>query len=227
MPEYAAAREGAAAYFGAGSMLKGGQKFVTGKFDIDETRDVLGKATGVERQLFRHGFVSRMLEKLNASSDRRSVLNKIYDTPASREKIELVMGSKDARELEALLRIEGILDLARQRIKGNSWTARRLYDIGLVGGAGVGGEGYYRKDPYSMATGALVAALASGGRHVDQRVLQRVAELMIAKDPKIVQKGLQVVARSYMDALRSTDRRIAAVGARQLTPTMQDLTTSR
>jgi hypothetical protein len=66
-------------------------------------------------------------------------------------------------------------------------------------------------DPKEAASGAFIAALASGGKKIDSRVAQRVAEMLMSRDPKVLSKGVSLVAGNgrLMSALRSADNRIA------------------
>lgn len=214
---YAMARQGAAQFFGAENALEAGQNYVTQSFATGETRRALAQMSQQERQLFQDGFVSRFVETLEQVGDRRSVLNQIAQSPAAREKLNLVLGRQRATELEAGLRVEGIMDLARGAIQGNSTTARQLAELGLAGGAttAVGGYGIINQDPQSMTIAAMSAALLAGRRGVDARVARRVAEMLVSDDPKVLLNGIRMVARNqrFLDGLRSADRRIASVGA--------------
>jgi hypothetical protein len=211
VPSYARARAGAAHFFGAENALEAGQNFVTAKLSNQEARAALGRMTPQERQLFQDGFVSRFIDNLGETADRRSVLNKIAESPAARERLNMVLGQQRSAELETHLRVEGIMDLARGAVQGNSWTAKRLYDLGLAGGAGLGAHGGYNMDPKEMTYGAVLAAIASGGKHIDQRVAQRVAQLLVSNDPRMLQLGITIASRNsrILDNLRGVDRRIA------------------
>jgi hypothetical protein len=95
-----------------------------------------------DKQLFQDGFVSHFVNRLNEGGDRRSVLNKIGESPAARERLQIALGPQRANELEAGLRAEGIMDTARKALQGNSTTARQLVELGLAGGsAGLEGWG--------------------------------------------------------------------------------------
>lgn len=218
VPAYGTARAGAAHFFGAENALEAGQNFVTSKLENDAAKTAIAKMTPTERNLFRDGFVSRYIQTLNETGDRRNVLNKIADTPAARERLNMVLGPDRANEMEAMLRVEGIMDMARSAVQGNSWTARRLYDMGLAGGAGLGAMGGYNMDPKEMAAGAVMSALASGGKKIDSRVAQRVGQMLASQDPQMMLRGLKLISRNngMMDTLRSVDRRIAAAGSEQM-----------
>lgn len=217
VPSYQQARRGAAGFFGAENALEAGQNFVTQNFATAETRRALAQMTGAERRLFQDGFVSRFVETLERVGDRRNVLNQIAGSPAAREKLNLVLGQQRSAELEAGLRVEGIMDLARGAVQGNSTTARQLAELGLAGGAttAVGGYGIINQDPQSMTIAAMSAALLAGRRGIDARVARRVAEMLVSDDPQVLLNGIRMVARNqrFLDGLRSADRRIASVGA--------------
>lgn len=215
VPSYAQARAGAAHFFGAQDALEAGQNFVTSKMANADARQGLARMSPTERQLFQDGFVSHFVNRLNESGDRRSVLNKIGESPAARERLQIALGPQRANELEAGLRAEGIMDSARRALQGNSTTARQLVELGLAGGsAGYGGMGIYNMDPHQMTYAAIAGALVAGRHHVDRRLAQRVGEMLTSNDPQILQRGVRLVARDHrlMEGLRSVDRRLSSAG---------------
>ena len=215
VPSYAEARAGAAHFFGAQDALEAGQNFVTAKMQNGQARAALAKMSPTEKQLFQDGFVSKLVTHLNETGDRRSILNKISDSPAARERLNIALGPQKANELEANMRAEGIMDLARKAIQGNSTTARQLVELGLAGGsAGYGGVSAYNLDPKQMTYAAIAGAFIGGKHHVDTRLAQRVAEMLVSKDPRVLLRGAQVVAKDakMLNNLRAFDRRVAALG---------------
>lgn len=221
VPSYQQARAGAAHFFRAENALEAGQNYVMQNFANAETRRALAAMSQQERQLFQDGFVSRFIETIERSGDRRNVINQIAGSPAAREKLNIALGPQRAAELEARLRVEGIMDLARGAVQGNSTTARQLAEIGLAGGAGtLGAYGTFNLDPAQMTTAAVMGALLAGRRNIDQRVAQRVATMLTSQDPQVVTRGLQMVARNnrMLDNIRATDRRISATIAQQSAP---------
>jgi hypothetical protein len=218
VPQYQVARGTAAGFFQAENALEAGQNYVTQNFANREVRQQLARMTTEERQLFQDGFVDRYIQTLERSGDRRSVMNQIANSPAAREKIEIALGPQRARELEASLRVEGVMDMARTAVQGNSTTARQLAELGLAGGAGtVGAFGTYNLDPAQMTTAAVMGAVLAGRRNIDQRVAQRVATMLTSQDPQVVTRGLQIVARNnrMLNNIRDTDRRLIAISAQQ------------
>lgn len=220
VPTYAEARAGAAHFFGAENALEAGQNFVgaSQRFGLPAARDALAAMSPQERQLFQDGYVSRLVETVNKTGDRRNVLNQISSSPAARQELRLALGPRRAEELEAGLRVEGIMDLARRAVQGNSTTARQLAELGLAGGAGgLGIHGGITQDPRELTIAALMGALVAGRRHVDQRVARRVAEMLVSDDPGVLQRGVRVIAGNdrFMQALRGADLRLANAGGQQ------------
>lgn len=217
VPAYATARAGAAHFFGAESALEAGQNFVSKNMSSHEARNALARMSDTERQLFQDGFASKLIESLNNVGDRRSILNKIADTPAAREKINIALGPQRAAEIEAGLRIEGIMDLARSAVQGNSTTARQLAELGLAGGVyGMSGGGM---NPFNDPSAAFHAALAYGAmrgkNRINENLSRRVAEALVSRDPQVVIRGIRAVARNnnLLSSLRAADAAIARVGA--------------
>jgi hypothetical protein len=223
VPEYQAARQGAKGFFQAENALEAGQNFVRLNKGLDEAKAEIAKMSVTEKKLFQDGFVSRYVETLNALPDRRNVLNSVAQSPVAREKIALALGPQKATELEAMMRVEGLMNLPKEAM-GNSTSIRQLMELGLAsplvaGGSGLGGLGLsmYSGDPKHVGLGLLGAALLRGRYKVDQNVAQHVGRLLTSKDPQAFQQGVKMVAsnKSMMDALRSVDMSIARAGGEQ------------
>lgn len=217
VPSYAQARAGAAHFFGEENALDAGKSFVINhKISNDDARRELAKMKPNERQLFQDGFIAEYIDTLSRVGDRRNILNKIAENPKARERLEIVMGKEKYAEFDTKLRIEGIQQLAKDAIQGNSWTARRLTDLGLMGGgAGLGAVGTYNMDPKEMVTGAVIAAIASGGKRIDARVSQKIGEMFMSKDPMLMDRALKLVSNNPImrKSLIDMDKRIVASGA--------------
>ncbi len=233
VPSYQQARAGAAHFFDAENALEAGQNFVGKNMTSAEARRALSQMTPQERQLFQDGFVSRFTETLNAVGDRRSILNKIGESPAAREKLNVALGRARAEELEAGLRVEGIMDLARGAVSGNSTTARQLAELGLAGGAyGFSGGGINPfTDPGAVVNAALVYGAARGRNVINERLSRRVADMLVSNDPQVLLRGIRTVARNQtlFNSLRSADRGLARVGGEQAggVPALQSAGVSR
>lgn len=223
VPEFGQARGVAQRFFQAENALEAGQNFVGAaqRFGIPEARQALSRMSREERQLFQDGYVSRLIETINKTPDRRSVLNNIAQSPAARQELELAMGRQRWGELETFLRVEGVMDLARNAVQGNSTTARQLMEAGLAGGVSFGAAtGDY--SPSNLITGALMGgAVRWGGAklnaRIDQRVARQVANMLTSNDPRTLQRGVQIVARNprMLENLRRADGALARVSSEQ------------
>lgn len=219
VPSYQAARAGAAHFFGAQNALEAGQNFVTAKMGNAEARQALAQMTPTERQLFQDGFVSRFIDHLSEVGDRRTILNKVAESPAARDRLNMVLGRQRAAELEAGLRVEGIMDLARPAVQGNSTTARQLAELGLAGGTyGIGtGGNVTNPNPSALMNAALVYGAVRGKNRINENVSRRVAELLASNDPARLLQGIRLVARdqNLFNSLRAVDRGLARIGGEQ------------
>lgn len=216
VPAFKAARTGAAAAFGAEDALDAGRKFVGQKMAINEARKAIAKFTPAEKKAFATGFASELIDKINSVSDRVNVINQVFGSPAARAQVELALGKGGADRLEQFVRIEDIMQMTKQAVSGNSSTAKQLIASGLIGG-GLGGaiSGW---DPREMASGAfLLAAGRAGmravGKAADQKVMQKVAEMLTSSDPRIITRATQMAAQSpaMKAALQAIERGMHAL----------------
>lgn len=221
VPEYGNARSVAARFFQAENALEAGQNFVLQNFGNREARQAIARMSPQERQLFQDGFVSRYIETIQKVPDRRNVVNSIANSPQAREKLEIAVGPQRARELEAFLRVEGVMDLARNAVQGNSTTARQLIEAGLAGGVS-GGAATGDYSPQNLLTFAVMGSVARGAagklnQRIDQRVARQVANMLTSNDPRVLQNGMRIVARSprMLENLRSADNALARVSGEQ------------
>lgn len=219
VPSYAKARAGAAQFFDAQDSLEAGKNYVTKNVANSDVRRALAQMTPTERQLFQDGFVSEFIANINRVGDRRSVLNKIAESPAAREKLNIALGKDKAAELEAGLRVEGIMDMARNAVQGNSTTARQLAELGLAGGAyGFSGGGMNPfSDPGAVMNAALAYGALKGKNKINENVSRKVAEMLTSSDPAKLLQGIRVVTRNQnlFNSLRSADKGLARVGGEQ------------
>jgi hypothetical protein len=214
VPEYAAARQGAAGFFGAENALEAGEKFVgAGKrLGVDRARIALAQMSPQEQAMFRDAYLGREANRIAAIPDRSNVVRRIRGSPAARDELSLVLSPQQDAELAQLLRVEGVMDRGREALQGNSTTARQLVELGLLGGAGTGGiYGGYNQDPWTMGLSAGAAALTAGGRRVNQNVMRHTAEILASQDPSRLARGAGVRAPTVQGA---TDQALAAVQER-------------
>lgn len=226
VPEFGVARSTAAKFFGATGATEAGAKFVTENINLSAAARELSKMSKPERELFRIGFMSELADKVSRVRDRTSVINQAFvDSPAARGKIALAIGPKDAREFEALLRVETLVDKLRDRL-GGSMTSRNAQHL-MHGGGAFGAVGAFEAakegdlNPYHMLFGAVLYGGLRGAAHrIDSRTAEKVAEMLLSKDPTIFQKGIVMTARDpkLFDALRATSNASARVGAHDAGP---------
>lgn len=209
---YATARAGAAKFFGAEDALEAGAKFATmsgrDAMSIGQARKNLAQLKPGERKLFEAGFVSNLIAKIEDLKDGQDVVKQIFNSEFARKQINMVLGSERAAELEAKLLAERAMNGIKNAVQGNSTTARQWIERGLAGGAtGLGGVGTYNMDPQAMSVAALTGIIVAGGKKIDQRVARRVAEMLASDNPKILEAGNKLVAKStaIRDALLKLD----------------------
>lgn len=220
VPEYKAARAASQPtkfFEGAKNAYEAGQNFINKgqQYGVDAQKQI-ARMNPDERKLFQDGYTSAMVEKIERTPDRRNILNTIAATPAARQEIETALGSQRWRQLEATLRVEGIMDLARPAVQGNSTTARQLMELGLAGGAG-GFEYMMNGDPSAAMHAALIWGAARGQRGIDSRVARQVANLLTSNNPQAFQRGVQMVARNnqLLNQIRRVDGALSRIGIEQ------------
>lgn len=216
-PAYAEARAGAAKFFGAQDALEAGQKFVTARGKNSEFMRVIDKMSEPEKKLFADGFASELATRINETGDRRSVLNTVFNSPNARERVRMALGPDKAKEFEAFMHVETLMDGLRKAVSGNSTTVRQLAEAGLAGGVagGVLGGG----DPRDISAGALLGVLArQGSAKIDQRLAQRVGEMLASPDPEVFKRAVRMVAKNQrvLDFVKNAGIRLG-VGAANYT----------
>lgn len=202
---YKRARAGAAEFFGAEDALSAGEAFVTSRMGNDQARRALKQMSDPERQLFSEGFADTLVRRLNENPQNRDVvINSLFNSPASKERIYMALGKTKAREIEAALRIEHLLDFARKAM-GNSTTAQQQTALQLAGGLSGAGYGFYTGD-WATASAVISGILTKRGSNAaNARVYRKVGELLASPDPALVQKGIATIARrdSMLNKLRA------------------------
>jgi len=211
-PEYGKTRGVAAQFFQAENALEAGQKFVSMRGPIEEARIAHAKMTQPQKVLFAEGFVSDLADKVSKIADNRSVtIDRIFNSPDGRARVELALGKGRAQELELFLRRENMMDLARKAM-GNSTTARQLMEMGIAGAVGSAAGGaaeaiYSGKSPdiRTLMSGVLVGGAAGLGRKVNFKVAQRVGEMLASDDPKVLLTAIKM-AKTNPDAGKALRR---------------------
>lgn len=209
VPSYAQARQTAASFFGADDALEAGRLFVRRTGDNAGVREAIDRMTPAERQLFGEGFATQMIEDLRNVPDRLTVINKVFQSPAARERFTLALGPQATDAMEAAMRIEAIMDLGRRAVQGNSTTAQQLIAQGLLGtGAGAAMTGGDFTNPTTYITAALTMGLARGVRggmdRASQKMARELAEMLASNDPQVVRQAIGRIGSQprVLDALR-------------------------
>lgn len=204
VPQFNQARRGAAQFFGAEDAIEAGQLFARTPRSIPEATRAHARFTPAERDAFSVGYASDLIDTIKASRDRVNVINQVFGSQARREMNALALGPHRARELEAYVRMESILDGLRTAVTGNSTTAQQLIAAGVIGGAG----GYFGSggDIQSGFTAASIAALGRRGlqvmgKRVDERVMARIGEILASGDERLLQRAIQNAALSQQHQL--------------------------
>lgn len=216
---YNNARGQAAQFFDADNALEAGERFATGKFNVNGARLAVDRMTPNERQAFTEGYFSRLLQNIDETGDRRNIVGRLANSPAERERMAIALGPNGAREFEAFLHVEQLMDLPRTAM-GNSTTARQLVELGLAGGAGMLASGGSLTDPTTWIVGALTKfGAAKGQRMIDEKMARAIAQMLVSRDPSIYQRGVKQAAHGpVLGALRRisgalADGQQAAIGS--------------
>lgn len=238
VPEYKAAREGAAKFFGEERAVEAGGAFAKmsglDALKIGEARKALANMKPAERELFEAGFLSNIVAKVESLPEGADLVKRIYNSDFAKKQIELVVGKDRAALLEAHLLKERAMRLLDESVRGNSKTSQYLMQQGLAGGAqAVTGASLYAAATGNLDYGTALAGglTAWGGRKIDARVAKRVGEMLASNDPAILKKGLNIVARNdnMKRALRAFEVPGARVGGQQSPPipALQSMGTGR
>jgi hypothetical protein len=197
VPEYRAARQGAAAFFGADDALEAGRKFALQPRNLPEAMKAFAAMSDVDKKAFRIGAASSAVDKLKAGNDSFAVVKSTFGNQAAREFWQAVLGPSKAAQLESYVKVQAIMDASKRAIQGGSHT----YDLMLAGGLGAAGAtGSYFAPGNNFSTAAyLLAALRGGrsvlGRKIDQQIGEQVANLLASGDKAALNK---VVANASM-----------------------------
>lgn len=202
VPTYERARGVAAQYFRADDAVEAGEVFARGQTPAHTARRAIDRMAPAEREAFQEGFVSELIQRLERTPDRQSILGRMAQSRAERERIEVALGPERARELEAFLYLERVMDLPRSAM-GNSTTARQLVELGLAGGTGMLASGGNPFDPRAWAVGALTYGAQRGRARVNQNMARNIAQMLVSGDEAAYRAAARQVARGPgLDALR-------------------------
>ena len=214
VPEFGAARSGAARFFGAQDAVDAGEKFAKGldKFrDIRDAKRAIAQFSPPERELFARSTMDTITEALKDKPDWGTI-KRLFTSPRALEKIEAAIGPARARELEVSLRAETMAQKTKEAVAGNSTSVQQALDaMGLrtaahgavhaVGGVGAlaGLEALKEGDvnpKHIMAAAIIYGGYKTGARHIDTRYLRQLAETLMSEDPAIANRAVRAISRS-------------------------------
>lgn len=188
VPSYAQARGVAAKFFGAQDAVEAGSKFVTAKGSNSEYRGILEKMTKAERELFAHGFMSEIEQRvLEKRAGVNTLIDQMFTSPNARERIVMALGPKKAKDFETALHVENVMDQLRTAVTGNSSTVQQLGDVAAHGGI-LGGAMHIR----NVALGLM----KQGAKGVNENVMQLVAEGLTSRDPAVYNRALKTIQKT-------------------------------
>lgn len=232
---YGNARSQAEAFFKADNALEAGENFARGLsgYSPDEVSGVITNMSPKEFGLFTQGFVSRLDDMMAKADDRRNLSRFLSKSPEMRKRISHAIGPAKAKEMEAFVNLEQIMQATKEQLQGNSTTARQLAEMsigGLGGGYLYGGNPL--NDPAGFITGMLIGGV--GGRAAGsarmaqtQQMQKKIAELLVeqgdfdkvmklaaklSKQPKVMNNLREMVRRL---SIGPTTVAAGAVGAQE------------
>ena len=224
VPSFAKARGRAAEFFQSDNALEAGENFArkSADFDINRVRRVIGDMIPSEREAFREGFTSRLMEDIRANPDNRTIVNKYMNSAAERERVALALGPEGANRMQNFMALEALMDRSRNAF-GNSTTAQQLQQMaatgvgyGLIGSAGaaVSGGNVMSPEFWLTAFAGSMARRRLGARQ--ERWARQVAQLMTraANDAPDVQRHLRRLSRNreLSEAFQRVAGQAAAAG---------------
>lgn len=217
VPAYKKARGVSANYFKANDALEAGQVFAKGRYDFNEVEKALKGMQPAERSMFEEGFVSGYLDKIAGTRDGRDLTKILMSDDNARRAFEVALGKPKARQLEAFLHIEKVMEASKNAL-GNSTTARQLREMGAAGvltgaGSGVLQGGMF--DPQAALLGAFAKWGASKGKDaIDNKMAVRMVQMLTSKDPKEFALAIQQAATpDNLAMLRRISAGITGAGA--------------
>lgn len=220
VPAFREARAGAAGFFGAHNALEAGQMFAmpANRFEARGTQAAIARMNPLERRLFEDGFIDRLAQQMSEVGNRRNVAGMFLNSDAGLARLRMVLGPR-ADRVEAMMRVERLMDLARPAVQGNSTTARQLTELGLAGGTGALSSGGNITDPASIISAGLMYGALRGRGAINERVSRQVAELLASQNQARVAQGMRMIAQPrFLEQLRRVDGALARSTSVQAQP---------
>ena len=196
VPSFKDARASAAEFKGSETALDFGRSFFGSntKKDFRERLAAFEKLNDQQKAIAQDGYLPAFIDKVQQGG-------KIKITPQLRNEMETVLGVQKAAQVEDWLRVETLMDKARDAVSGGSQTSRLLQDAKLfaqaapaaVGGAGFIAGDYDPRNPTTMIAAALTGVGARRFNTANIRVMKQVAERLMSSDPNEYSKALHLL----------------------------------
>lgn len=199
VPEYATARAGASAAFGADNAIDAGRQFARASGKVPEAQRAFGAMSKAEKEAFSVGYASELVDRINQRGDSQNIIKQMFESPAARQLNETLLGKQRANQLEAYVRVEALADKLRGSL-GNSTTARQLAELGL---GGIGGFSLTGDWQGALGGAALARGTRYAGEKIDARVMENVAKLLVSGTKADLDKAVYNASTSpeWMKAL--------------------------
>jgi hypothetical protein len=213
VPEFQAAREGAARWFGARNALDAGRDFVSNdRMSNAEAARVVANMNPAEQRLFSQGFAGELARRVSEIGEHRNVaLNKIFDSPAAKQRMDIALGPGGAEEFDSLMRIEGVMEKLRMAALGNSNSVGQMTD--LLKGVGLS-EVVHTLNPVTAMAGAFIIAARKMVSGINEEVATRLAGMLLSDDPAVFNRAMQIVSQN--PAMRKVLSRAGDLTVREL-----------
>src|SRR5262249_5647247 len=153
-----------------------------------------------------------------------------------RRELEIGIGSPQrAEQLLARLRVENVMHRMKDAL-GNSKTAQYLYDaMGFTAAAGLGEDLGSAHDMVGLGLQAVLGAGLLGGERIDQRVMERVAQMLASGDQTYIDRAIHTVANNtgfrrlltFLDNVTSRAGTSQTAGGASRVPAVQSLVPGR
>jgi hypothetical protein len=210
-PAFKAARKGAFEAFGAEDALDAGKVFARSRGDTGEMAKAVGKMNAPERRLFETGFASELIDRIKTPSDSVDVIKQVFGSPESRQKMVMAFGDRKASELEAFTRVEAAMQATKLAVTSGSQTAQYMFDAASIGGGSA--ASYVSGDPKYAMIGLALAGAKRTNAAINQRVVDKIGELLMSGDPKAIDRVIAnaSISKPYMEALRAITDQVAKI----------------
>lgn len=228
VPAFKSARRTWAHFSEADDAYDAGRRFVAGKgrdgkdIGVPQATAILAKASADDKERFARGFAAELIGKIKEYGVSHDLTKKVFlSSPASRERIEAAVGRQRANEIEAALHLETVMQGLKEALGGSQTSRNMLAQIlGQSGTGAAGGLGGYLAggDIGSVTAGGALAILLKSARKrnqlkIDQRIADKVGELLTSQDPAVINNAIRYVATQpgLLGALRSAADAVGGV----------------